>query len=76
MGNIILIIVGLLVGVGIAYFIASDFSATWGNLPCILGLILLLFMGQEFFRPSHQEAGPRRSWNYSRRHDDETDRDT
>ena len=69
MANIILIVVGLIIGVGIAYVISSDFSAAWGNIPCILGLILLLFIGQELLIPSRKGATPGRA--YYRHSDDE-----
>jgi hypothetical protein len=69
MANIILILVGLIVGVGIAYFISSDLSAAWGNIPCILGLILLLFFGQELLTPNREGATPGHA--YYRRSDGE-----
>ena len=74
MGNFVYMIIGLLVGLGIAFFISQIFT-DGGYAACLIILLILLAIGGEFLPIIRKVPDVERSWSRTRFQDDEHTRD-
>jgi hypothetical protein len=75
MGNYAYIIIGLLVGVGIAFFISQIFT-DGGYAACLIILLIVLAIGGEFLPIIRKVPDIERPWSHMRFQDDENNRET
>jgi hypothetical protein len=69
MSNLVFMVVGLVVGIGIAFLI-SQILTEGGYAACLVFLLVLLAVGGEFLPTLRKVPAIERTWGHSRRFDD------